>query len=75
MKQIEIWIQGQISPRWSGWFEGLTISHPAHDETVLTGVVQDESAVYGIISRLRDLGLQITLLRNTSVQEDCHDRE
>ncbi len=71
MRRIEIRIKGQISQRWAGWFDELTISHPSREETVLSGMVKDESAVYGIISRLRDLGLQLISL---SSQEDPQEQ-
>jgi len=60
MLQVEIRFKGQVNAQWSGWFGGLTVSHPDPDETVLAGIVADSSALYGIISRLRDLGLQLT---------------
>ena len=60
--QVEIHLKGLINPRWSEWFGGLTISHSGPDETVLSGLVPDQSALYGIISRLRDLGLDLTSL-------------
>lgn len=59
MLKIEIHIKRQIDEKWSEWFGGLVVSHPNLDETVLTGLVADQSALYGIISRLRDLGLQL----------------
>ena len=74
MQRIEIRIKGQISQRWSGWFEGLTISHPCQEETSISGVVQDEFALYGIISRLRDLGLQLTSLTSAEIQEGRDER-
>jgi hypothetical protein len=60
MLQVEICFKGQISAQWSEWFGGLTVSHPDDDKTVLSGPVADSSALYGIIARLRDLGLQLT---------------
>jgi hypothetical protein len=60
MLKIEIHIMGEISEKWSGWFGGLTISHPDTEETVLSGLVVDQAALYGIISRVGDLGLQLT---------------
>ena len=61
MQHIEIHVKGQINPQWSEWFGGLTISHSGPNETVLTGLVADQAALYGIISRLRDLGLAADL--------------
>lgn len=59
MQKIEIRIKGYIKDQWSGWFDGLIMSHSDPDETILTGIVSDQVALYGVISHLRDLGLQL----------------
>jgi len=73
MQKIEIQIKGRINKQWSEWFGGLTISYSDPGETVLTGVVADQAALYGIISRLRDLGLQLTLVSSEEIEEDSHE--
>ena len=73
MRQIELRVKGQIHPRWSEWFGGLTISHSSPDETVLTGLVLDEAALYGIIARLRDLGLKLISLRSEEIKENQNE--
>ena len=72
MQQIEIRVKGQINQQWSEWFGGLTIRHSDPDETVLTGIVPDQAALYGIISRLRDLGLHLTSVNSEEIQEVSH---
>ncbi len=69
MLQVEIRFKGQVNEQWSEWFGGLTISHSDPDETVLAGLVVDSSAFYGIISRLRDLGLQLTSVSSDVIEE------
>jgi hypothetical protein len=69
MQQIEIRIKGCIAQQWSKWFGDLTISHPTPDESVLSGFVQDQAALYGIISRIRDLGLELSSLSSQKVGE------
>lgn len=69
MQQVEIRIKGQINKGWSEWFGGLTINYSECNETILTGLVLDEAALYGIISRLRDLGLQLTSLSSKEIQD------
>ncbi len=59
MQQVEIRVKGQIDERWSEWLEGLTIKHATEGETLLSGSVLDQSALYGLIGRLRDLGLPL----------------
>ena len=73
MQQIEIRVKGLINQQWSGWFAGLAISHSGPGETTLTGLVPDQAALYGIISRLRDLGLQLTSVHSDEIQEDHHE--
>jgi hypothetical protein len=70
MLKIEIHLRGQIQEKWSGWFGGLTISHPDPEETILTGCLPDQSALYGIISHLRDLGLELTSVDSQKMKEN-----
>jgi hypothetical protein len=53
----EIRVHGRVAPSWSEWFDGLTITHEISGDTLLTGPVADQAALYGVISRIRDLGL------------------
>lgn len=59
MQSVEIRVKGRIDKHWSDWFEGLTVTHTDQDETILTGDVADQSALYGLIAKLRNLGLPI----------------
>ena len=61
--QIEIRVQGRIDEHWSIWFEEMKITHLDPDETVLTGTIRDQAALYGLIAKLRDLGLLLRFLR------------
>jgi hypothetical protein len=71
MLQIQIRVKGQIDERWSEWLDGLTITHTGEGETVLTGEVLDQSALYGLIAKLRDLGLP--LLAMSSAEEVANE--
>lgn len=68
MLQVEIRIKGQIAEHWSAWFEGLTISHTDLGETILSGDVIDQGALYGLLAKLRDLGLPL-LSVNSALKE------
>ena len=72
MQRVEIRIKGRINEQWSEWLGGLTISHSDPEATVLTGLVADQAALYGIISRLRDLGLQLSAVNSEEAQEDSN---
>jgi len=70
MQQVEIRVKGRINDEWSEWLGGLAVSHSGPDGTVLTGRIQDQAALYGILSRLRDLGLELSAVRSEEVEED-----
>jgi len=59
----QIKVQGRLDERWAQWFDGMSIAfEPAEDGvtvTVLTGSVIDQAALYGLIGRMRDLGLPL----------------
>jgi hypothetical protein len=54
----QILVIGVLDPSWSDWFDGFTISS-TEDETELTGLVADQAALQGILTKLNDLGLTI----------------
>ena len=55
----QIRIEGQLGPQWTDWFEGLTITRAANGETLITGPVIDQAALYGLLKKVRDLGLPL----------------
>jgi len=59
MQRVEIRVEGHLDPKWAEWLEGLTITHAMQNETILTGKVKDQSALYGLIAKLRDLGIKL----------------
>ena len=54
----QIKIQGRLDESWSGWFSGMSITW-GDDTTALTGVVADQSALRGILTRLWDLNFSL----------------
>jgi hypothetical protein len=66
MQQVEIRVKGQIDRDWSDWMSGLAIAHTGQGETVLTGSVRDQAALYGLLNRLSDLGLQLNSVTSTN---------
>jgi hypothetical protein len=54
----EFTIRGDLSGQWCDWFGDLQMAY-AENETILWGPVPDQAALYGIIARLRNLGLTL----------------
>lgn len=55
--RYEIRIRGHLDDRWVIWFEGLTITREAEGETRLTSPPVDQAALYGLLRKVRDLGM------------------
>ena len=55
----QITVKEYLEDSWSAWFDGLTITHGSDGTTTLTGVVRDQTALYGLMAKLRDLGLTL----------------
>jgi hypothetical protein len=55
----QIKIEGLLSPDWTDWFEGLVITFEDESNTLLTGPVVDQAALYGLLRTVRDLGMPL----------------
>ena len=55
----QIKIKGHGSYQWTDWFEGLTVTLQENGDTLLTGIVVDQAALYGLLKRIRDLGISL----------------
>ncbi len=64
----QIRIKGHLGPQWADWFGGLTITLEEGGETLLTCPVADQAALYGLLRKVRDLGLP--LISVTRAQTD-----
>ncbi len=65
----QISVKGLLGQEWSDWFDGLDIVPRPGGETLLTGPVRDQSALYGLLNKLRDLGLPLLSLRRVEGKE------
>jgi hypothetical protein len=70
----QIRIQGHLGSEWTDWFEGLTITIQDNGETLLTGPVVDQAALYGLLRKVRDLGMPLVAVsRVQPSQADAAD--
>ena len=59
----ELRVRGVLEQRWSSWFDGLAIVAEPPDNCVLTGPVADQTALHGLLAKVRDLGLPLISVR------------
>jgi hypothetical protein len=68
-KIYEIRLKGHLEARWVKWFDGVTITLEEGGETLLTGPVVDQTALHGLLKKVRDVGLP--LLSVNSIEPDA----
>ena len=70
----QIRIKGHLGRQWTDWFEGLTITHEDNGDSLLTGPVLDQAALYGLLRKVRDVGLPLlSVIRLQPDQADAPD--
>ena len=55
-------VKGHLDTHWKAWFENLLITHEKDGTTLLSGPIRDQAALYGILIKMRDLGLTLLSL-------------
>jgi hypothetical protein len=64
----EIRVVGSLSPQWRDWFDGLVIN-TENGETLLRGPMADQAALFGLLKKIRDIGLPLVSVRQIPSQE------
>ena len=52
-------VKGHLDTFWQEWFENLSIAHERDGTTLLSGPIKDQAALYGLLFKMRDLGLTL----------------
>ena len=65
----EIRIEGHLGSQWTDWFEGLTITLEENGDTLITGPVTDQAALYGLLKKVRDLGMPLLSVNRVQYDE------
>ena len=55
----QICVKGLLDHRWSDYFSGFTITHHSENVSFLVGTVRDQAALFGVLIRIRDLGIHL----------------
>ncbi len=64
-------VKGHLDRSWSLWFEGLTLTHEPGGETVMAGPVRDQAALFGLLMKIRDLGLVLISVNRAESEPAC----
>jgi hypothetical protein len=55
----EIRLQGYLTDRWAGWFGEVSIGLEENGTTRLTCPASDQAALYGLLKKVRSLGMPL----------------
>ena len=58
----QIQLRGHLDRRHGDWLEGFSMTLQPNGETILTGLVKDQAALFGVLLRIRDLGIPLLSL-------------
>jgi hypothetical protein len=57
--RYEIRVEGHLDARWIPWFDGLSLRRDSDGTTIIGGLVADQAALHGLLSKVRDTGLPL----------------
>jgi hypothetical protein len=71
----QITVKGHLDNHWSAWFDNMTISNQANGQAVLRGPLPDQSALHGVLTKVRDLGLPLLAVALLATDESRQDAQ
>ena len=63
LRRYQLRVDGHLGAHWAAWFDDLTLTPHSDGTTTLTGVVQDQAQLHGLLAKIRDLGLTLISTR------------
>ena len=65
----EIRVRGRLDALWEEFFDGMTVA-PGEDATTISGFVADQSALHGLLARVRDIGLVLVSVKSAEGERE-----
>ncbi len=59
-------VEGELDSQWAEWFGGMAIVPQANGETLLTSAALDQAALFGLLKKVRDLGMTLVSVNRAS---------
>jgi hypothetical protein len=74
-KTYQIRVEGRLDAEtWAQWFEGMRVEVKAGN-TIITGPLPDQSALYGVLTRLRDMALPLVSVEEVDLIDPAEFHE
>ncbi len=72
--RYRISVKGRLTDRLGSAFDGMTLE-PGIGQTVLVGDIRDQSHLYGVLDRVRNLGLELVSVESVAMASQRNDKE
>ena len=69
-QRYEIVVRGRLSRRYECAFDGATLV-PRNGQTMLRADLADQAQLYGLLNRLRDLGIELVSVNPAARTDDA----
>jgi hypothetical protein len=69
MENIEIVIKGYLERDWSEWLNVISIEQKPEGVTSIRGTIRDQAELFGILNRLKNLGIKILKIESSERKE------
>jgi hypothetical protein len=69
----QISVQGHLDEGWGTWFDGLAICNQTNGTALLSGEIEDQVALYGVLIKIRDLGLPLNAVQRLDAHTNVND--
>lgn len=63
-------VKGHLDPKWADWFGGFDITPQEAKITLLSGTVEDQAALHGLLAKIRDLGISLLSVNRIETELD-----
>jgi hypothetical protein len=69
LRHYQIRIKGHLDEQWTDWFGGLAITLEEDGDTLLTGPLVDQAALFGLLRKVSDLGMPLLSVNPAKLDE------
>jgi hypothetical protein len=74
-QKVEVRVKNHLDQEWQSWFAGFELKlqvdpQDRHASTLIAGVVEDQSALQGLMAKIANLNLTIESMRGLPIEEE-----
>jgi len=70
----QIRIEGHLDDRWTDWCSGLAITLEDNGDMLITGPIVDQAALFGLLKKVRDLGMSLVSVNRMEPGKSCSEK-